>query len=97
MYSYKYNEESTGSLVAPHPRFQDLGSVFCREQKLNREDVSYFFSCTLLYILTLSPFNKVQISPNKLVLGPSKGAYMDYYFPGFPTMKHLKYSVSLFT
>lgn len=29
----------------------------------------------------------------KLVLGPCSGAQKDAYFPGFPTMRHLKHSV----
>ncbi|XP_001849256.2 5'-3' exoribonuclease 1 [Culex quinquefasciatus] len=31
------------------------------------------------------------VPENKLVLGPSKGAILDGYIKGFPTMKHLKY------
>ena len=34
----------------------------------------------------------IQIDKDKLVLGPSQGALLDYYFPGFPTMKHLTYT-----
>ena len=33
----------------------------------------------------------IQIAKENLVLGPSQGALLDYYFPGFPTMKHLTY------
>lgn len=38
---------------------------------------------------------QIQVPKNKLVLGPSDGAFTDYYYPGFPTMKYLEYSVSL--
>lgn len=34
----------------------------------------------------------IHIDKDKLVLGPSQGALLDYYFPGFPTMKHLTYT-----
>ena len=28
-------------------------------------------------------------------MGPAKGAVSDVYFPGFPTLKHIKYEVSI--
>lgn len=30
-----------------------------------------------------------------MVLGPCEGALQDYYFPGFPTMRHLQHSAIL--
>lgn len=36
---------------------------------------------------------QLDVAEKDLVLGPSKGALRDVYFPGFPTMKHLKYTV----
>lgn len=38
--------------------------------------------------------SELLISEDKLVLGPCSGARKDVYFPGFPTMRHLKHSVS---
>lgn len=35
----------------------------------------------------------IQIPINQMVFGPPKGALYDVYFPGFPTMKFLNYSV----
>lgn len=34
---------------------------------------------------------ELYVPSNKLVLGPSKGAILDGYIKGFPTMKHLQY------
>lgn len=36
---------------------------------------------------------QLNVAEANLVLGPSKGSLRDVYFPGFPTMKHLKYTV----
>lgn len=36
----------------------------------------------------------IRVPDDKLVLGPSHGALTNVYFPGFPTMRHLKYTVS---
>lgn len=35
------------------------------------------------------------VSKDKLILGPSKGAMVNVYFAGFPTMKHLNYTSEL--
>lgn len=35
--------------------------------------------------------DQLHVASNKLVLGPSKGAILDGYIKGFPTMKHLQY------
>ncbi|XP_029735397.1 5'-3' exoribonuclease 1 [Aedes albopictus] len=35
--------------------------------------------------------DQLHVVSNKLVLGPSKGAILDGYIKGFPTMKHLQY------
>lgn len=37
----------------------------------------------------------VNVSKDKLVLGPSKGALQNIYYVGFPTLKHLNYSSEL--
>lgn len=37
--------------------------------------------------------SELLIPEDKLVLGPCSGARKDVYFPGFPTMRHLKHSV----
>lgn len=36
-------------------------------------------------------FLQIDVVEENLILGPSPGALSDVYFPGFPTMKHLKY------
>lgn len=38
--------------------------------------------------------NDLIVPEDKLVLGPCQGALKSVYFPGFPTMRHLKHSVS---
>lgn len=39
--------------------------------------------------------DEVIIPKNKLVLGPSKGAMLNIYYVGFPTLKHLSYTSEL--
>lgn len=43
---------------------------------------------------TLIERSDLHVAEERLVLGPCKGALKDAYFPGFPTMRHLKHSVS---
>ncbi|XP_037036647.1 5'-3' exoribonuclease 1 isoform X2 [Bradysia coprophila] len=38
--------------------------------------------------------DELNVAEANLVLGPSAGSLRDVYFPGFPTMKHLKYTGS---
>lgn len=38
--------------------------------------------------------DELMVPTQKLVLGPCPGASKDAYFPGFPTMRHLKHTVS---
>jgi len=40
--------------------------------------------------------DSIRVPRDKLVKGLYPGVSLDVYFPGFPTMKHLKYTVSLF-
>lgn len=39
--------------------------------------------------------NDVRVPRDKLVKGAYPGVKLDIYFPGFPTTKHLKYTVSI--
>lgn len=39
--------------------------------------------------------DEIQVPSNRLVLGPCKTSVKDVYFPGFPTMRHLKHSAKL--
>lgn len=39
--------------------------------------------------------SEIIVPADKLVLGPCPGAHKDAYFPGFPTMRHLKHSGKL--
>lgn len=36
---------------------------------------------------------EILVSEDKMIFGPCAGASVDVYFPGFPTMRHLKHSV----
>lgn len=38
---------------------------------------------------------QLEVSDEKLVLGPTPGVLRDVYFPGFPTMKHLEYTAEI--
>lgn len=38
---------------------------------------------------------ELQVAADKLVLGPCNASARDVYFPGFPTMRHLKHSAKL--
>lgn len=39
--------------------------------------------------------SELRVPEEELVLGPCPGAQKEMYFPGFPTMRHLKHSVGL--
>lgn len=39
--------------------------------------------------------NDIKVPIEKLVKGAYPGVAMDVYYPGFPTFKHLKYTVSI--
>lgn len=39
-------------------------------------------------------YTDILVPKEKLIKGAYPGAHMDTYYPGFPTMKHLKYKVS---
>lgn len=43
---------------------------------------------------TLVNREEIDVPENKLVLGPCSGALKNAFFPGFPTMRHLKHTVS---
>lgn len=49
----------------------------------------------LLCIETPIERAEIQVPDDKLVLGPCKASARDVYFPGFPTMRHLKHSAEL--
>lgn len=49
----------------------------------------------LLCIETPIERNDIQVAENRLVLGPCKASLTNVYFPGFPTMRHLKHSATL--
>lgn len=74
MYVYTFSSVSQGNLEGPE-NFPSIGSLFCKEEKVYREEI--------------------QVPKDKLVLGPSKGAFTNVYFTGFPTLKHLKYHSEL--
>lgn len=42
---------------------------------------------------TLIDRSEIMVPEDRLVLGPCPGAQKNVYFPGFPTMRHLKHSV----
>lgn len=46
--------------------------------------------------LTPITIDSIRVPISQLVKGAYPGVCMDVYYPGFPTLKHLKYTVSQF-
>lgn len=66
-----------------------------------------FFGCFYIYVaqkknansenleISFFSFCQIELTDDKLVLGPTPGVLRDVYFPGFPTMKHLPYTAEV--
>lgn len=93
MYCYEFSTTNSGVLEAQYG-LSSVNKLYCKESPIYRDEVSE--RSVIESRNTLTNFNfiqKLDVAEKDLVLGPSKGALSDVYFPGFPTMKHLKYTV----
>lgn len=59
------------------------------------EAPSYFSKVTNKAICTPVPIEDIRVPKEKLIKGAYPGAVFDVFFPGFPTLKHLKYDYKL--
>lgn len=95
MLKYHYTQKDLG--VVPETRYgqPEIRHNFCEETPVWRDEVFVQNSFMLRILLDYALFRlQVRVPDDKLVLGPSKGVANNVYFPGFPTMRHLKYTVS---
>lgn len=70
---------------------------YCGEDQGPLADSPFGLAGVAHLLCTETPIerNEVQVPDDKLVLGPCKASKKDIYFPGFPTMRHLKHSAKL--
>lgn len=92
MLLFQYDSNGSAQLPANYG-FDDIERLTVKEILIYRDDVRLFFIISLIKYSKIV-FLKLRVSDDKLVLGPSKGAILDGYVKGFPTMKHLQYHVS---